>query len=126
MVVQRSQPMYNLTVAAAHTFFVGDQQWLVHNCNPTGKRPHFWKQTKDVLDDLYDDLPCPYCGEMSKKMDIEHIDPWEKIKQGAQNRVEEIAKNNDLENLAKACPSCNRSKQDEPLLLWLLKKMGNE
>jgi hypothetical protein len=23
--------MYNLTVAVAHTFFVGDQQWLVHN-----------------------------------------------------------------------------------------------
>jgi hypothetical protein len=23
--------MYNLTVAIAHTFFVGDQQWLVHN-----------------------------------------------------------------------------------------------
>lgn len=29
--VQRSQAMYNLTVAVAHTFFVGDQQWLVHN-----------------------------------------------------------------------------------------------
>jgi RHS repeat-associated protein/uncharacterized repeat protein (TIGR01451 family) len=28
----RSQPMYNLTVAEAHTFFVGDEQWLVHNC----------------------------------------------------------------------------------------------
>jgi hypothetical protein len=24
--------MYNLTVAQAHTFFVGDGQWLVHNC----------------------------------------------------------------------------------------------
>jgi hypothetical protein len=23
--------MYNLTVAEAHTFFVGDKQWLVHN-----------------------------------------------------------------------------------------------
>lgn len=31
VVVQRSQPMYNLTVAVAHTFFVGEQQWLVHN-----------------------------------------------------------------------------------------------
>jgi RHS repeat-associated protein len=28
------QRMYNLTVAEAHTFFVGEQQWLVHNCNP--------------------------------------------------------------------------------------------
>jgi hypothetical protein len=24
--------MYKLTVAVAHTFFVGDEQWLVHNC----------------------------------------------------------------------------------------------
>jgi hypothetical protein len=27
----RTQPMYNLTVEGAHTFFVGDKQWLVHN-----------------------------------------------------------------------------------------------
>ena len=34
-VVARAQPMYNLTVAEAHTFFVGRGQWLVHNvdCN---------------------------------------------------------------------------------------------
>ena len=31
VVVQRRQPMYNLTVADAHTFFVGDGAWLVHN-----------------------------------------------------------------------------------------------
>ncbi|MCP4361917.1 MAG: hypothetical protein GY796_28225, partial [Chloroflexi bacterium] len=29
--VYQLQPMYNLTVATAHTFFVGDGQWLVHN-----------------------------------------------------------------------------------------------
>jgi hypothetical protein len=29
--VARTQPMYNLTVAQAHTFFVGDGRWLVHN-----------------------------------------------------------------------------------------------
>lgn len=27
------QVMYNLTVAAAHTFFVGDGEWLVHNAS---------------------------------------------------------------------------------------------
>ena len=35
--------MYNLTVARAHTFFVGDEGWLVHNlCGPfhSGKPPH--------------------------------------------------------------------------------------
>ena len=31
------QPMYNLTIATAHTFFVGEGQWLVHNtCFPLG------------------------------------------------------------------------------------------
>ncbi len=31
----RSEPMYTLSVAVAHTFFVGDGQWLVHNaCRP--------------------------------------------------------------------------------------------
>jgi hypothetical protein len=29
---ERPQVMHNLTVADAHTFFVGQQQWLVHNC----------------------------------------------------------------------------------------------
>jgi len=29
----RCQPMYNLAVAVAHTFFVGDEQWLVHNAD---------------------------------------------------------------------------------------------
>jgi hypothetical protein len=38
-VVQRSQPMYNLTVAVAHTFFVGDEQWLVHNCGTSKTEP---------------------------------------------------------------------------------------
>ena len=28
---QRAQVMYNLTVAVAHTFFVGEEGWLVHN-----------------------------------------------------------------------------------------------
>ena len=34
-VEQRPQMMYNLTVATAHTFFVGDNQWLVHNSSST-------------------------------------------------------------------------------------------
>ena len=32
--VASPQVMYNLTVAEAHTFFVGDGQWLVHNACP--------------------------------------------------------------------------------------------
>ena len=29
--VNQSMPMYNLTVDVAHTYFVGNEQWLVHN-----------------------------------------------------------------------------------------------
>jgi hypothetical protein len=31
VVVRHARPMYNLTVAVAHTFFVGQGRWLVHN-----------------------------------------------------------------------------------------------
>ncbi len=30
-IVRRAQTMYNLTVSEAHTFFVGEEEWLVHN-----------------------------------------------------------------------------------------------
>lgn len=33
-VVQAPQRMYNLTVDEAHTFYVGDGRWLVHNTGP--------------------------------------------------------------------------------------------
>jgi hypothetical protein len=36
VVVERSQPMYNLTVAVAHTFFVGERQWLACNFRVKG------------------------------------------------------------------------------------------
>ncbi|MBC7871942.1 MAG: hypothetical protein H7Y09_13945 [Chitinophagaceae bacterium] len=34
-IVEREQAMFNLTVDEAHTFFVGDGQWLIFNnqCN---------------------------------------------------------------------------------------------
>ena len=56
VVVQRSQPMYNLTVAVAHTFFVGDQQWLVHNvkCTSTPPRLHHSSLPQGERDALYD------------------------------------------------------------------------
>ncbi len=36
-VEQREQMMYNLTVAVAHTFYVGDGGWLVHNACSLGR-----------------------------------------------------------------------------------------
>lgn len=32
--LETPQMMYNLTVDTAHTFFVGEGEWLVHNTNP--------------------------------------------------------------------------------------------
>jgi hypothetical protein len=36
-VVAQPQRMHNLTVAEAHTFFVGQGGWLVHNAGPCWK-----------------------------------------------------------------------------------------
>ena len=43
-----AQSMYNLTVATAHTYFVGEGQWLVHNirCN---FRPDGYKNLEDLI-----------------------------------------------------------------------------
>jgi RHS repeat-associated protein len=50
-----NRPMYNLTVAEAHTFFVGDGDWLVHNCDnvevPEGSYyPNQARQVRDSVD----------------------------------------------------------------------------
>jgi len=53
-VESHAQVMYNLTVATAHTFFVGEDQWLVHNaCTPyqVGRYNELVSQSKP-FDDL--------------------------------------------------------------------------
>jgi hypothetical protein len=45
--------MYNLTVALAHTFFVGEGEWLVHNeslCNPKEVRARAKEYAQEVID----------------------------------------------------------------------------
>ena len=46
--VQQTQEMFNLTVETAHTFYVGEKGWLVHNCDiDLNKVPHiFGKNTE--------------------------------------------------------------------------------
>ena len=34
-VVEEAQVMYDLSIAETHTYFVGQGQWLVHNCSPS-------------------------------------------------------------------------------------------
>jgi intein/homing endonuclease len=53
---QTSQAMYNLTVDEAHSFFVGDGQWLVHNCPPPGGGKNSFLRTGPVIPDLIRDL----------------------------------------------------------------------
>ncbi len=56
--VRHLQPMYNLTVAEAHTFFVGNQRLLVHNACPWSVQPKVAKQmsmrgwTPSAIDDV--------------------------------------------------------------------------
>jgi hypothetical protein len=86
---------------------------------PTGRRGSFSRTTKDELDQQYDGVPCPLCGNKSSSMDTDHIVPYSKTKLGAASRGEEIDRYNDVNNLARICPACNRSKQDTSLLQFL-------
>jgi hypothetical protein len=59
--------MYNLTVAQAHTFFVGDGQWLVHNADwcrilprPSASEP----RVQNIINDIY-----KHVGEPNQKGD---------------------------------------------------------
>ncbi|WP_425147053.1 HNH/ENDO VII family nuclease [Deinococcus sp.] len=59
LTVQQTQQMYNLTVEVGHTFYVGEQGWLVHNANCLNLK--FWNEPVDFQgrsvyqrDDLFD------------------------------------------------------------------------
>jgi Pretoxin HINT domain/Pre-toxin TG len=43
---QKTQKMYNLSVKTAHTFFVGEGKWLVHNCGWTSPAGLFYDLSK--------------------------------------------------------------------------------
>ena len=49
---QRPQVMYNLTVAEAHTFLVGDGKWLAHNagCKGANYPNSTWNKGNDFGD----------------------------------------------------------------------------
>jgi 5-methylcytosine-specific restriction endonuclease McrA len=50
---------------------------------------------------------CVYCNARPERLTLDHIDPL--VKGGA----------HDVNNSAAACHSCNSSKNDTPLLIWL-------
>jgi hypothetical protein len=54
--VYAPQPMYNLTVATAHTYFIGDGEWLVHNCKWLGPDPDSPPAFGEILASHADDI----------------------------------------------------------------------
>src|SRR5712672_3802532 len=60
-----------------------------------------WKDMKNSYLGL-----CAYCSESSDNLQLDHIDP---LSRGGAH---------DLSNAAPACPRCNQSKSNTPLLVW--------
>ena len=92
---------------------------------PTGKRPKWRAGTKERI--IARDLAvCNFCGRLFPidQLTIDHVVPWDKIKQGAKTRKEEIEIYHDENNLALLCKSCNSSKQDTSVLGWYWKTGG--
>jgi len=48
--------MYNLTVDVAHTFFVGQQGWLVHNSGPCGFRTRPFAQNSALNENMIQEM----------------------------------------------------------------------
>ncbi|MBK9943325.1 MAG: hypothetical protein IPP13_17100 [Kouleothrix sp.] len=79
-IVPHAQPMYNLTVVTAHTFFVGEEGWLVHNGDPirintqtgkvvdgNGRAYELLRRASDPRSSISPDMDIPY----------EPYTPWE-------------------------------------------------
>ncbi|NWJ95890.1 MAG: hypothetical protein HXX20_08920 [Chloroflexi bacterium] len=53
--VRKPKVMYNLTVEQAHTFFVGEQQWLVHNVQPNCISQELINSTRERANAILDE-----------------------------------------------------------------------
>jgi len=77
--------MYNLTVADAHTFFVGDGEWLVHNCAKV-----IWSSPDPDVADLANAIEARYPGHVlgvnivrgGYEIDIETVNAIIEVKGG--------------------------------------------
>jgi 5-methylcytosine-specific restriction endonuclease McrA len=56
---------------------------------------------------------CSYCGKKSK-LDMDHVVP---LHSGGKH---------DIYNIVPACQSCNRSKQDKSLIIWLMERYNGK
>ena len=123
--IHKIQEMYNLTVDTAHTFFVGDGQWLVHNNTcPTYDRSAFGEIDPDVRSAVFkrDNYTCAYCGERGGDLTVDHVYPLKKAWQDGMWRLSDAQRNswmNNMDNLITSCRSCNSSKNSSYLSDWI-------
>jgi hypothetical protein len=127
--VHKTQEMYNLTIDTAHTFFVGEGQWSVHNACKPKKMPDydrgaFGDVDSQVRDAVFkrDNYTCAYCGRRGGDLTIDHIvSAKNKWVDGAWKWTDAQRNKwfNKMSNLATACPTCNKSKGAKKLSDWL-------
>jgi hypothetical protein len=82
--VARTQPIYNLTVAQAHTFFVGDGRWLVHNCGGQyiGPERQLTARTYPSITDPRTGKPIPF-----PEGNLVPVDATQRVSWGKQERA---------------------------------------
>ena len=121
VVEEQQQVMYDLTVDDVHNFFVGDGQWLVHNCNGITKRPSGWRSgVRDTVEsrapvNVAGEMICIGCDNVMQKADLDHYPPvWQRRQTRTYDtRAAFLDDYHNPEELRPLCPSCNRSHRFE-------------
>lgn len=112
------EKVYNLEVKDWHTYYVGENAVLVHNCS---RRPNKATQdeAKDNATDDNGDMKCTYCDiilteEYGNPNSLEY-DHEKAYKHGGTN---------DISNINASCRTCNRSKGSKDLSSWAKNRFG--
>ncbi|WP_337193169.1 polymorphic toxin-type HINT domain-containing protein [Deinococcus xianganensis] len=67
--VEQTREMFNLTVSEAHTYYVGQDGWLVHNCPDAGDAAKAFTQPGWIKKDLYSELSKTLDKDVLKKFE---------------------------------------------------------
>ena len=79
--------MYDLTVAVAHTYYVGEGEWLVHNCTPTDRlKEHL--TDRDLAGARGDLAGDPVLGAGGRP--FQHLKEVQDAQRGLLNRIEQL------------------------------------
>jgi len=72
LLVSGTQTMYNLEVAHDHTFTVGNEQWIVHNCDAADWIKQLPKDPQELLDQGWRDVTDPrLAASPSNRIELE-------------------------------------------------------